>query len=830
MILSTEHSAAQERNTLEILPSGKIQTKPVGSSILMTCKPRVADTKLISNIRWIDPHNNSIESLKSPSYSKPSMYTEIHQDSSLSLFFNSLKEEQAGKYICSAHYANINLLSVEVIIDTIVAITWDDAPENQFPILGEDFAIKCKVRARPSPTVDWLYNGEVIRTNDHYVIETHALKIKNVKESDDGVYTCRASVTETGELQERTIRVEVHTRPKIKEFENPLREVTEGDNVNIVCNGTGKPPPKFAWIKTMTKENLATADRFGVNKDTGVLTITNVRREDSSEYQCTASNAAGITTMNIQLNVLIKPKIMEFLNQTVGQGGNVTLSCKAFGRPPPSIIFRKHTTSNPYTIGAQMNDDRIILNNRFDDQNDETIGELKIDQALRSNDGMYECIANNKGGIAFKNGHLTVEFPPSFASMNNRTIWSWDARPVNLTCIVESIPNATIRWTYYGDQKVENDPQIKIIGNGPISHLLIIPVSKRYYTQYKCIANNRYGEAFHLLELRDAPKPTEIPQVRMVETTATTITFNIVPPVAPDDLPIRTIIVQYRKQDTGWNTARNRTWAVGSHGIYVVENLEPQTNYEFRFAASNEAGRGNWGMNKRFSTTMRSVPGLAHFLPTPEGAYILSHYHDKYNAKWSVAPDNGMSIDYYEVKWCKVKKYTGDQWELVENTCHSKFETKRDTWISGLYPDTYYKIELRAHNELGFGAPANITIKTTRGNVSNASVLQHHGSVISSAAIIGIAIAAFIVIMLIIDTILYCTNKSGIIYYMCERSRRKPVDEEDAKLGRDEKEPLKEEKKITPIIDSGLRRESSVTFDGKRSISKTGFVGKDSAV
>ena len=47
---------------------------------------------------------------------------------------------------------------------------------------------------------------------------------------------------------------------------------------------------------------------------------------------------------------------------------------------------------------------------------------------------------------------------------------------------------------------------------------------------------------------------------------------------------------------------------------------------------------------------------------------------------------------------------------------------------------------------------------------------------------------------------------------------------------RDEKEPLKEEKIITPIINSGLHTESSVTFDGKRSISKTGFVGKDSAV
>lgn len=91
-----------------------------------------------------------------------------------------------------------------------VAITWDDAPKNQYPILGEDFSILCKVRARPSPSVDWLYNGELVKTNDHYIIDTHALKIKNVQESDDGIYTCRASVPTTGELRERPIRVEVN--------------------------------------------------------------------------------------------------------------------------------------------------------------------------------------------------------------------------------------------------------------------------------------------------------------------------------------------------------------------------------------------------------------------------------------------------------------------------------------------------------------------------------------------------------------------------------------------------------------------------------------------
>ena len=46
---------------------------------------------------------------------------------------------------------------------------------------------------------------------DRYVIETDGLLIKNVDYEDAGTYTCRARVLETGSLEERDIKLEVHT-------------------------------------------------------------------------------------------------------------------------------------------------------------------------------------------------------------------------------------------------------------------------------------------------------------------------------------------------------------------------------------------------------------------------------------------------------------------------------------------------------------------------------------------------------------------------------------------------------------------------------------------
>lgn len=346
----------------------------------------------------------------------------------------------------------------------------------------------------------------------------------------------------------------------IEEISNPV-DIIEGENANIECKASGKPPPMFSWIKSLTQQNLSNADRFGVDRITGMLSITNVNREDAGEYQCTAANAADIATANIQVNVIVKPKIMEFQNKTVVEGKSVELTCKAFGRPPPEVTFRKFTAEKPYVMGAQPQDDRIIVTNKIDDISGETLGTLTIHEALTNNDGLYECMAKNAGNTAHMNGHLTVEFPPSFRNMKNKTVYSWDQIPVNLTCIAESIPNATIRWTVH-NLPVDNDAMLQTISTGPISILRVVPLDRRYYTNYKCIATNLHGTREHTIELKEGTRPAELLGVKMVELTATTIKFDLVPPVHPD-LIVETITVQYKEDRQIWQDSKNKTWSVG---------------------------------------------------------------------------------------------------------------------------------------------------------------------------------------------------------------------------------------------------------------------------
>lgn len=463
-----------------------------------------------------------------------------------------------------------------------VPITWKDAPEEQYPTKGSDYLVKCEVSASPPPAVDWLRNGEIIRTGERRVVDSRGLMIRNVKLEDDGAYVCRAVVIDTGELAERTIRVEVQVKPEVLVLPERI-EAVEGQSFSMKCNATGKPPPMIEWIKDRTQQNLAVADRFQVDERTGLLIINQVTDDDYGMYTCVAKNSAGISQSKTLFDVLVTPKIYEFINVTRPITKESVILCKATGRPAPDITFRRWEEDEEFVPGFQPNDDRVILEVNRDTERGESTGTLRISKLVRPDDGLYVCIARNKGGEAFKNGHIAVEYPPNFEHMKTLPpVYSWEQRKANLSCLAEGFPNATIEWRR-DDKLIKDlfDPNLEIFGTGPRSDLMIKPTHPQYYRSYRCIAQNTLGKAEHLMELREAHVPGEVVQAAVRSVTATSMVFDIVGPPMEIGLPILAYHVQYAdERELGWDTAKQKTWSPESP--YVVEGLLPERSYKFR--------------------------------------------------------------------------------------------------------------------------------------------------------------------------------------------------------------------------------------------------------
>lgn len=153
--------------------------------------------------------------------------------------------------------------------------------------------------------------------------------------------------------------------------------------------------------------------------------------------------------------------------------------------------------------------------------------------------------------------------------------------------------------------------------------------------------------------------------------------------------------------------------------MYVIEGLKPQTYYEFRFAARNVVGLGNWANSYQETTPGRTVPKEPRILTTPGSEYEVSLYSHQYELSWVTPPDNGEPIDMYLIKYCEIRRVAGD-WEVLEDTCRSidvKSQGRTRQYLKDLKYDTFYTVELQAHNVMGFSKPGYAKFRTARGKL-----------------------------------------------------------------------------------------------------------------
>nr|XP_053638441.1 fasciclin-2-like isoform X2 [Cherax quadricarinatus] len=768
LTLALLHVSVAQEPSLELLPSNIL--KPLGDGVYISCTANVDDPGLVTEMTWTGPNGERIPNADGTINTLEG----IGGPGKLDLMIQNLREQDTGIYNCTATYAGNQKLSAGLAVEAYMDIHFGDTPVHQTPFINTEYKIRCTPVAKPAPQVDWLKDLVPLKNNENYIIQQDGVLIKRVTEADEGIYRCRARVPELGSIEYRDIQVEVFIPPRI---ENPPKDTkgVEKDSVTFHCGAIGKPAPSYSWVNK-DNEPLKEKEDYFIDSDKGILTIMALRPEHSGVYRCTAKNPAGEDHASAQLQVLTKPKVEQYLNITNAVDDEAEMRCIATGDPLPEIVFRKETNNHPFQNGINE-DDRIEVQQTTDDQG-RRVGILKIRGVIRSDDGLYTCTASSEGGDTQVWGHITVEFKPSFEEQLYKELWSWKQQPVNLTCLATSIPNATIQWYLRNEEISANDQNLQVLSISPLGVLRVNPVTTSYFGDYTCEATNRLGIAKMSLELKEAHAPGPISNAKVEKKTATTVTWSIIDPMDDGGLPIQGYVVEYRLQDLSWDDSKSSYWTKGSS--YTLDGLKPQETYIFRFAARSEVGDGEWSSEKSELMPRRAAPEEPLIFNVDKPVTEIP-YPDQYRLHWQVPLDNGEKIDFFQIIYYQVHNVSGT-WENAGTKTTRQVEHPGETTytIENLRSNSYYRIELRAHNEIGFSTPAEAVIKTANdpSAVTGPNAEEAMKSDLGIGIIVAIVVIAVLIIAVVVDVTCFCTNNAGLTAAVLRKRGAKDKDKE----------------------------------------------------
>ncbi|XDV16920.1 hypothetical protein PO909_016426 [Leuciscus waleckii] len=253
---------------------------------------------------------------------------------------------------------------------------------------GESVALECNVSGKPRPSISWFKQEGGSETEMvSLTTDTTALLTVTVMAAEDaGIFVCRA---QSGEgLAEGRVELELEggaSAPQASVANTDLTAV-EGQSITMHCNATGSPTPVISWSK------LRAPLPWQHSVSGGSLTLSKVGRQDSGQYICNATNAAGFSEDYVQLEVDSPPYATTLTDEIVARPGDaLRLQCLAHGTHP--IRFRwTRVGGASMSRGAESTKD----------------GLLKIARLKASDSGTYKCVATNHVGSSEAVTKVTV--------------------------------------------------------------------------------------------------------------------------------------------------------------------------------------------------------------------------------------------------------------------------------------------------------------------------------------------------------------------------------------------------------------------------------------
>jgi len=188
-------------------------------------------------------------------------------------------------------------------LQRVIAAEITEPPEDTMAYKGTEVILRCRATGYPRPIYTWRKGSIPVSSLDLSRIELLSngdLKISDITEDDDDVYTC-TSTNWVGPMDSKRARLSVIV-PISVSVSPTNTTVRPGDDGKFTCVSAGVPKPTVEWLKN---DNLLT-NQDGVKVTETELIVSQVKDLDSGRYTCRAYHDYGANTASAYLKVITK--------------------------------------------------------------------------------------------------------------------------------------------------------------------------------------------------------------------------------------------------------------------------------------------------------------------------------------------------------------------------------------------------------------------------------------------------------------------------------------------------------------------------------------------
>ncbi|XP_057709198.1 protogenin A [Corythoichthys intestinalis] len=631
---------------------------------------------------------------------KVSVNERVYLLSNSSLYISEVETRRGDKsdegfYQCLAQNKYGAILSQRARLTIATISSFTSHPTSIVVTEGSVARFSCKINAHPPPIITWEFNRVTLplATERITVLPSGVLQIHGVQLADGGNYRCVATnIANRRRSSEAKLTVISAPIPRLPQRPHIIAgpqniSVSVHQSATLECMATGNPRPIVSWSRADSKSIDVYHTKVLGN---GNLVITDIKPQHTGVYVCRATTPGtrNFTVAAANVTVLAPPSLVEWPESlTRPRAGTARFVCQAEGFPSPQITWLKNGESIHSNGRIKMYSSKLVIN-----------------QIIPEDDAIYQCQAENEQGSVLAMARLIVvmsEDRPS-APRNIRAdtvsssaiLLAWDRPLYNSDKVIAYSVH------YMKAEGLNNEEYQVVIGNDTTRYIIDDLEPARNYTfyvvAYMPMGASRMSDHMFQHTLEDVP--LRAPELSLTSRSPTDIQVSWQP--LPDKLS-RGRVAAYRLSHRA--SAESTVFQIelpGEKTQHLLENLQPDTIYLLRIAASTSVG---WGEQSAW-TSHRTPKASSAQVPLSPELHLEPLNCTTISVRWRLVQRNSASVQGYKLFYHEESQSESAPLRLRASD-HSYT-------IGGLDPRKKYHVKLLAYNFIGDGYQADQTIST----------------------------------------------------------------------------------------------------------------------